>query len=147
MAVGGFGANHPQTWPADGSLPPHVAEFVEWLLMPKWERADDEKSQNMWAAKHGLAPVTVSHWKKDTRVKKAIETRCDELNLSTDRVQEVINAVFKAATEGDMKAATLYLQHADRLAPKRLVIEDRTLASMSDDELLKELAAAGVNLG
>jgi len=54
------------------------------------------------------------------------------------------DSIYRAAQGGDMKAATLYLQHADRLAPKRIVIEDRTLASMSDDELAKQLQAVGL---
>ena len=133
-----------QDWPADGSLPPAVQEFVEWLVTPTWER--EQPSQTAWAHAHHRHPNTVSQWKKDTRVKRAIEKRCDELNLSTDRIQEVINSVFKAATQGDMKAATLYLQHADRLAPKRIVIEDRTLSAMSDAELAEQLQAVGLLL-
>lgn len=129
-------------WPADGSLPPDVAEFVEWLVSPTWERTP--KTQVEWARNHDVNAETVSRWKRDPRVKRQLEKRCDELNLSVDRIQEVINSVFKAATQGDMKAATLYLQHADRLAPKRIVIEDRTLAAMSDDELREKLAATGV---
>lgn len=134
-------------WPADGSLPPHVAEFVEWLVLPKWERPEDERSQVAWAKKHGFDRMTLTAWKKDKRVKAAIEKRCDELNLSPDRAQEVMNAIFRAATEGDMKAAQLFLQHADRLKPNRVVIEDRRIADLSDDELRDEMSRLGLLAG
>jgi hypothetical protein len=115
--------------------------------MPRWERPEGLTSQAKWARAHGFAPETVSMWKKDSRVKAAIQKRCDELNLSPDRIQDVMNAIFKAATEGDMKAATLFLQHADRLAPQRTIIEDRRVSSLSDEELRAELAQVGLLAG
>ena len=136
----------PQIWPEDGSLPEHVQRFVEWLVMPKWERPADEQSQAAWARKNGVARETVTTWKRDPRVKKAIEARCDELNVSVDRIQAVVNTLFQNAENGDVKAAQLYLQYVDRLTPKRVIIEDRRISDMSDDELAKELRAAGVQL-
>jgi hypothetical protein len=127
-------------WPTDGSLPPDVIEFVEWLVSME----KTPSTLRAWASEHGYAERTVYSWKKDRRVRRAIEERCDEVNLSPDRVQEVINAVFKAATQGDMKAAQLYLQHADKLAPKRIVVEDRTLSQLSDEELREQMVAAGI---
>lgn len=134
----------PQIWPEDGSLPERVQRFVEWLLTPKQERDPDEQSQRAWAQKYGVATETTSTWKRDPRVRKAIEKRADELNVSVDRIQSVVNALFKNAENGDVKAAALYLQYVDRLAPKRVIIEDRRLSDMSDDELAKELGAAGL---
>jgi len=131
-------------WPEDGSLPEHVQRFVEWLITPRTERLPDEGSQRQWAKKWGVAAETTSTWKRDPRVKRAIEQRCDELNVSVDRIQAVVNTLFKNAENGDVKAAQLYLQYVDRLAPKRVVIEDRRLSDMSDDELARELQAAGL---
>lgn len=136
--------NRSSDWPADGSLPAHVQHFAEWLLTPRWERGD-QKTQADYARANGRRPEQVSVWKKDKRFKRYIDTRCDELNLSTDRIQDVINAVYRSAVEGgDMKAATLYLQHANALKPKRIVIEDKRLGDMSDAELMEELAATGL---
>lgn len=132
----------PNQWPEDGSLPQHVEDFVQWLVRPLWDRTP--KSQADYGRANNVRPEQLSNWKRDPRVKKRIQELCDELNLSTERIQQVLNSVFRAATEGDMKAATLYLQHADRLAPRRVVIEDQRLSSMSDDELKAELAAAGM---
>lgn len=133
----------PHEWPEDG-LPPHVEAFVEWLVTPDWERPADEKTQAAYERKHGHGQGQTTVWKKDKRVRAAIEKRCDELNLDPGRIQEVMNAVFQAAKGGDMKAATLFLQHADKLKPTRIVVEDKRLAELSDDELTKELAAAGL---
>jgi len=130
-------------WPQD-RLPDVVLEFVEWMVTPRWERPKEWGSQAAWARAHGVAAETVSQWKRHPRVKKAVQERCDELNLSPERIQDVMNAVYDAATKGDMKAATLFLQHADKLAPQRTVIEDRRVSTLSDEELRAELAAVGL---
>jgi hypothetical protein len=131
-------------WPLDGSLPDYVQAYVEWLVTPDWERPADQKSESAYLRvnHHGTNQGTL--WRKDKRVQREIEKRCQELNLSTDRIQEVISAIFKAAKNGDMKAAQLYLQHVDKLAPKRVVIEDARLSEMSDEELRRELEAEGL---
>ena len=56
-----------------------------------------------------------------------------------ERVQSVIDAVYKEAAQGDVKAASLYLQYVDRFTPKRQIIVDDDAASLSDDALVQEL--------
>lgn len=127
-------------WPKDGSLPARVQEYVDWLV--SLDRVPSTKKA--WAAEHGVSVSSLGNWDRDERVRRAIDERCAELNMSPERIQSVINAVFMAAQRGDMKAAQLYLQHVDRLAPKRTVIEDRRVSSLSDEELRAELAGLGL---
>jgi len=143
----GYGRESWNGWPADGSLPPHVERYVEWVTMPTWERPADLKTRVAFAKSIGVAVARLGKWDKDSRVRKAVDKRCNELNLSPVRIQEVMNAVFRSATEGDMKAAGLFLQHADRLKPNRVVIEDRRIADLSDDELRAELGKLGLLAG
>lgn len=130
-------------WPK-GDLPEHVKEFAQWLVTPEWER--EIKSQNQWAQAKGINRLTVGRWKKDERFQRYLSKLADEFNLAPDRVQNVMNALYEAATSGkDVKAMQLYLQHADKLRPKTVVIEDHRVANMSEediDEELRELIAA-----
>jgi len=133
----------PQEWPHDGTLPANVQEFLEWLLTPTFDR--EPRTQAEWGRQHGgIHPNTMSQWKRDKRFREAFDKRAQELNLSPYRIQEVLDGVFKAAASGDMKAAQLYLQHVNQLAPKRLVIEDRSIAALSDAELREALSAEGL---
>lgn len=134
-------------WPSDGSLPPHAQAAVDWLCTPPSERAADEKSQSAWCVKHGFHYGAITQWKRDRRFQVAWQKRADEVNMSTDRIQRVIESIHKAAVGGDMKAAALYMQFANMMAPKRIVVEDKTLAGMSDAQLRNELAASGLLVG
>ena len=95
-----------------GLLSPLQLEYIEWLCDP-----ERRGSKVGWARDHGVA----------------------ELNISPDRIQMVVDALHRAAAGGDTKAAQLYLQYVDRLQPKRVVIEDARVASLSDEELAAEL--------
>lgn len=130
-------------WPKD-EIPQQVLDWIDWLLTPKTERQPDEQTQAEYLRAHQIPEGTLKGWRRNPRVRKAIRDRADELNLSTERIQRVINAMFKAAEQGDVKAAALVLQFTERLAPKRIIIEDRTLSGMSDEQLRQELAAAGL---
>ena len=51
-----------------------------------------------------------------------------------------MDSLHKAAVNGDVKAANLYLQYIDRFTPKRIVRnEDAETKSLSDEDLLAEL--------
>ena len=130
-------------WPK-GDLPEQVKEFALWLVTPEWER--EIKSQNQWAQAHGLNRLTVGRWKKDERFRRYLDKLADEYNLAPDRVQTVMNALYQAATEHkDVKAMQLYLQHAEKLKPKTVVIEDNRVNQMSEEDIdaeLRDLIAA-----
>ena len=53
----------------------------------------------------------------------------------------MIDALFRQAADGDVKAASLYLQYIDKFTPKRRVVVDdeRAASGLSDLELADEL--------
>jgi hypothetical protein len=69
------------------------------------------------------------------------DRRCAELNIHPERTQSVIDALFRQAADGDVKAASLYLQYIDKFTPKRRVVVDdeRAASGLSDLELADEL--------
>jgi integrase len=138
LASGGGGK-----WPKDGSVPDYVQHWIDWLLTPKAERGDLQTLEQ-YCASVNLSPDTTRSWRARNRVRQAINRTADEMNLKPERIQRVIDAMFKAAEQGDTKAAMLVLQYADKLQPKRIIIEDRTLSGMSDEDLRNQLAAAGM---
>lgn len=119
-------------------MPEGWAEFLDWLLSDPRIPA----TQYEWAEEHDMHPDSLTRIKRDPRFIKEWEKRAAEKNISVDRVQRVVDALFQQATiGGDVKAAQLYLQYIDRFTPKsRVVIEDRTLSDMSDEELAREVA-------
>ena len=119
-----------------GPLTALQLEYVEWLCDP--ERQGSKKE---WARAHGIAESTVFRWQNDRSFKATYEQRLAELNVSPDRIQAVVDALWAAASRGDTKAASLYLQYVDRLQPKRVVIEDARVTGLSDEELREELDA------
>jgi hypothetical protein len=79
--------------------------------------------------------------KRDVRFIREWDRRAAELNVHPERTQMVIDALFVAASGGDVKAASLYLQYIEKFTPRRRVIVDdeRAAAGLSDAELADEL--------
>ena len=120
-------------------MPDHWREFLEWLLL----RPDRQPvTQREWAAEHGVHEDSLRRWKRDPRFRREWEARAAELNIHVERVQTVIDAVYREAAQGDVKAAALYLQYIDKFTPKRrvLVDDERDASGLSDLELAAELA-------
>lgn len=114
------------------------AEFIEWLLDPA-----KEGSQNEFARTHNVSAATLSMWKKrDGIFKNEWERRAAELNVSVDRIQSVINAVYESAKNGDVKAATLYLQYVDKFTPKLDLTAGKSATTNIEDLSDEELHAA-----
>jgi hypothetical protein len=62
------------------------------------------------------------------------------MNVHVERVQTVIDAIYREAAHGDVKAASLYLQYIDKFTPKRALVVDETEASsLTDGALISEL--------
>lgn len=119
------------------------AEFIEWLIDPTHLGTQVE-----WARAHGITPQTLSNWKKDPEFKASLNRRLAEMNVDSLRIQEVIEAMWDRARQGDTKAAELYLRYVERLQPSRPVLEDETdVSKMSDEELLIALQSATKVLG
>ena len=121
-------------------MPNHWIKLLDWLLLGP-ER--DPLTQREWAKQNELHEDSVRRIKKDPRFLKEWDRRAAELNINPERVQSVIDALWQRAADGDVKAASLYLQYIDKFTPKRkvAVAEDRDVAAMSDSELADELEA------
>jgi len=128
-----------QTDPESGEkvMPSDWSEFLDWLLSEDRVPA----TQKEWAADRGLHERTVRRWKADPRFTREWDRRAAELNVHPERTQSVVDALYKQAAQGDVKAATLYLQYIDKYTPKRrvLVDDERHASGMSDVELAAEL--------
>ena len=128
-----------QTDPESGEkvMPSDWSEFLDWLLSEDRVPA----TQKEWAADRGLNDRTVRRWKADPRFTREWDRRAAELNVHPERTQSVVDALYKQAAQGDVKAATLYLQYIDKFTPKRrvLVDDERHASGMSDVELAAEL--------
>jgi hypothetical protein len=112
---------------------------MDWFIDP-----NRQGSMAAWAAEHGVTDRAVIQWRQHDGWKKELQRRADKLNVNPERVQSVVNAIFKKACDGDMKAAQLYLQYTDRFTPTtRRVVEERTPDKLTDAELA---AALGKNV-
>ena len=134
------GTNNPTLWQKhDGHwvIPELQSKFLDWLLTPRSER--EQETIKAWAEAHGVAPRTVSDWKKDRRFRREWEDRANSKNISVDRMQSVIDTLYEAAVGGDVQAAKLYIAEVEKLRPTRQVERDEDVAHLSDEELEGEL--------
>tara|TARA_R100000664_G_C2706218_1_gene104707 strand:- start:157 stop:603 length:447 start_codon:yes stop_codon:yes gene_type:complete len=137
-----MGKNNWKTDPETGLkvMPDHWTRLLDWLLLGP-ER--DPITQREWALENGIHEDSVRRIKRDSRFIKEWDRRAAELNINPERVQSVIDALWQRAADGDVKAASLYLQYIDKFTPKRkvAVAEDKDVSGMSDSELADELEA------
>ncbi|CAB4171913.1 hypothetical protein UFOVP923_36 [uncultured Caudovirales phage] len=71
-------------------------------------------------------PVFKNEWQK----------RVEELQGSPERTQKLLDSVYQRALGGDNKAAQLYLQATNRLAPTQVTVNHtQSLAEISDKDL------------
>lgn len=122
----------PGQW--EGGKPPaHVVEYVEWLVLPESLRGDI-KTKADWAREKGFNRKTLNDWENDDRVRWLIRDRADALNMSPERIQEAMNALYRKATSGDVQALKLYLDHVDKIMPREKAAE-AGFEDMSDEDL------------
>ena len=120
-------------------MPAKWAKLLDWLLQGP-DRVP--KLQYEWAAENKIAADSIRRIKRDPRFAREWDRRAAELNIHPERTQTVIDALFAQAADGDVKAASLYLQYIEKFTPKRrLVVEDKDASSLSDLELAEELEA------
>jgi hypothetical protein len=121
-------------------MPDAWSAFLDWLLLGH-ER--QPLHQYEWAAENGVHEDSLRRWKRDPRFIREWDRLASEVNVSPERVQGVVDALWAKAAVGDVKAASLYLQYVEKFTPKRRVVvdDDREAAGMSDAELADELDA------
>jgi len=121
------------------TMPKKWQKLLDWLLQGP-ERVP--KFQKDWAAENKISPDSIRRIKRDPRFAKEWDRRAAELNIHPERTQSVIDALHSQAVGGSTQAASLYLQYIEKFTPRRkIVVEDRDAAGMSDEELADELEA------
>ena len=110
-------------------MPVRWQDFLEWLLKGP-ER--EPRTQREWAAENKIHEDSLRRIKRDHRFIKEWDRGAAELNINPER-----------ASDGDVKAASLYLQYIEKFTPKRKVVVDdeRAVAGFSDEELAVALEA------
>ena len=111
-----------------------------WKLLLEWLLRGPERSprtQKEWAGEHAIHQDSIRRIKRDPRFVREWDRRAAELNINPERVQSVIDALWQQAANGDVKAASLYLQYIEKFTPRRKVVmeDERDAQSFSDDEL------------
>jgi len=126
-------------------MPDRWSDLLDWLLLGP-DRSP--RTQREWATENGLHEDSIRRIKSDERFVKEGDRRASALNINPGRVQSVIDSLWRRASEGDVKAASLYLQYIEKFTPKRKVVVDdeRAVAGLSDEELAVELEAQVVQL-
>lgn len=130
-------------WTQDSSgnhiIPPDQSEFLDWLLTPRNDRKPETQAE--WARAHTLNQKTVRDWKKNPLFKEEWRRRADETIVSTERVSAVMDAMWQQACQGNVQAATLYMNHAARILPPKERDDDDEFKNMPDEDLVNYLGA------
>ena len=117
-------------------MPSAVAGFLDWLLT--YPRVPE--TQVEYAESIGVHQRTVRKWKTDPRVIREWEVRAKSLNVGVERVQAVLDNLYRIATTrqdaAGVTAANQYMQMVDRFTPKNtVVVQDSSIDGMTNAEL------------
>ncbi|MEO6590309.1 MAG: hypothetical protein ABIP06_13505 [Pyrinomonadaceae bacterium] len=118
--------------------------FVEWYAVPEQKRVPRLMSE--FAVLQGVPERTLSSWKKATWFREKLAELFDQVNVSPDRLQAVMDAMHAAAIGGNTKAAELYMRAAEVIAPKQMLVKVQSVDEMSDRELQEALKGAAAEL-
>jgi len=136
------GGGNGWTWDEESGeriMPPLWQDLLEWFLKGP-DR--DPKTQREWAAEQGCHEDSVRRIKRDVRFAREWDRRAAELNIHPERTQSVIDSLHQQAVGGSVQAASLYLQYVEKFTPKRkVVVDEREVSGLSNDELVEELEA------
>lgn len=118
-------------------MPEAQAEYLEWLIDPMRVPATELE----YAAEHDMDPRTTRRWKKDARFKAEWRAKAEELNVNPERIQAVVDNLYKTAIGNSMgatKAAELYLKYVQLFTPTtKVVVEDKSIDNLSDHDLAR----------
>lgn len=126
-------------------LPPKALEFLDWFMLPEEERKP--RSVLDWCFANEVGQSTVYRWQKSKEWKRAVETYgqdadYDNVTLSEEDTEQVIDALRKKALDGDTNAAKAYLQFAVALAEP----DDEDVRNMTDEQLAAALEQAAIEV-
>jgi len=118
--------------------------YLVWLCTPPSER--NPASKEKYAESIGVNVVTLRRWEKKDVFRKKWQEKVDDIQGSPERSQRLLDTLYNAALGGDIKAAQLYLQATNRMAPPQVTVKSETsVAQLSDKELESLIAASAAN--
>lgn len=108
--------------------------YLDWLCTPASERQPASKAK--YAVEFKTAETTLRRWEKLQPFRSRWQERVDELVGSPERTQRLLDKLFDAAMDGDVKSAALYFQVTGKMAPTAVTVTTKSsVAELSDEEL------------
>lgn len=118
----------------DNILDERQEKYLNWLLVPAPMRTPN--TQEAYAKEEGMDTTTLRRWQKKPHFKQEWQKRVEDLQGSPERTQKLLDSVYQRALGGDNKAAQLYLQATNRLAPTQVTVNHtQSLSEISDSDL------------
>ena len=118
--------------------------YIVWLCTPPSERVPSSKEK--YAESIEVNVTTLRRWEKKDVFRKKWQEKVDDIQGSPERSQRLLDTLYNAALGGDIKAAQLYLQATNRMAPPSVTVKsETTVAQLSDKELDALIAASAAN--
>ena len=118
----------------DLGLTANQQKYLDWLCTAPSERHPATKQG--FADALGVDVTTVRRWEKKDVFVKQWELRARTVQGSPERTQSVLDTLHARALDGDVRAAQLWLQAMDKMAPAQVEVKtDRQAAQLSDEEL------------
>lgn len=115
-------------------LEPRQENYINWLCTPPQER--EPASKEAYASMIGVNVSTLRRWEKKDVFRKAWQSKVDDVQGSPERSQRLLDTLYEKALSGDIKAAQLYLQATNRMAPPSVTLKsERATTELSDSEL------------
>ena len=129
----------------DSILDPRQEKYLNWLVVPAPMRMPTSKEA--YAKAEGVDVTTLRRWEKKPVFKQEWQRRVEELQGSPERTQKLLDTIYARALDGDNKAAQLYLQATNRLAPTQVNIEhsNKPVTELTDSELAELIASVALS--
>ncbi len=109
-------------------------QYLDWLCTVPSERIPASKQG--FADYLGVDVSTLRRWEKKDVFAREWESRARLVQGSPERTQNVLDTLHAKALDGDVRAAQLWLQAMDKMAPAQVEVKtDRQAAQLSDEEL------------
>lgn len=114
-------------------LKPEQESYLDWVARPSIERQPPTKQAK--ALELNVDPSTLWQWEQTPWYREELERRLQNRNVGPERLQEVMDSLWKEAKSGDVSAAKLYLQYVQEMGGNQNRLEDRAVSEMTDEEL------------
>ena len=114
--------------------------YIGWLCTPPAERSPASKEK--YADSIGVNISTLRRWEKKDVFRKEWQSKVDDVQGSPERSHRLLDTLYEKALGGDIKAAQLYLQATNRMAPPTLTVKSETNIGQLSDKELEDLIAA-----